>query len=559
MCLALAGASLAGVAGAQGAAATARPLAQALTGAARADYDAGKVLASDGDFTGALIKFQSAYDQSRDPRLLWNVAFCEKNLRHYARVIATLQRYLAEGAGFLTDKDRKEARDLVQTIQPFTTSATFKVSEAGAQISVDDAAVGVSPLAAPVVLDIGERRLRVVKEGFKPYEKTLPVGGSAAIAVDVVLEKEVHEGRIVVEAPPDATIVLDDKPAGTGRLEATVAAGGHQLRVTAPGMRPFQSEVVIQDKETRSLQVALEREGEPDKPRIRLAVGCDGPEPRGPDDGLVVYLDGPGVLAPANVKKTWSDERGRNVVDYVEYPAGAGKHTLRARIPDCESLETPVEVRPGKGADVTGALESDTPLLLGGPQGSPGRWRVGAGAWMFRPGALQLDAMPESYQGGVGAAAGVVLEGAVLWRWFGLTVQTAWGTGSMQRATFTSNYALPSTPSLSVFETTVRPALRVPLNIVAVSLGPQAQIVQINLDQVDSGKMRGGFGAWAGIDVQPLCDWGVNLNADASMLTGTQGIQGDPVETVQIGIFFEPNARCRRERSTRFGLFPGGP
>src|SRR5437762_13903717 len=82
----------------RGKAASTKPLTQALTGEAKADYDAGKVLASDGDFAGALIKFTSAYEQSKDARLLWNVAVCEKNMRHYSRVIATLNRYLSEGA-----------------------------------------------------------------------------------------------------------------------------------------------------------------------------------------------------------------------------------------------------------------------------------------------------------------------------------------------------------------------------------------------------------------------------------------------------------------------------
>jgi hypothetical protein len=286
-------------------AAAAKPLAQALTGQAKTDYEAGKTLAGDGDFPGALIKFQSAYDQSKDPRLLWNVAFCEKNMRHYSKVIGTLNRYVAEGNGYLTDKDRKDAQDLIATLQPFTTNATIKVSEDGAQISIDDAPVGTSPLAGPVVLDIGERRIRVTKDGFKPYEKTLPVGGSAAVNVDVALEKEVHEGRLVVNAPPDATLELDEKAMGTGKVDLKVASGGHQIRETAPGMRPFQTEIVIQDNETRQLDVLLEKVPEPEKPKLRVAIGCDGPQPLGPDDGLVVYLDGPDVLPPVNVKKRW--------------------------------------------------------------------------------------------------------------------------------------------------------------------------------------------------------------------------------------------------------------
>src|SRR5882724_2714841 len=61
-----------------------RPLSESLTGGAKSDYEAARLLYGDGDHAGALVKFQSAFDQSKEPRLLWNMAACEKNLRHYA-------------------------------------------------------------------------------------------------------------------------------------------------------------------------------------------------------------------------------------------------------------------------------------------------------------------------------------------------------------------------------------------------------------------------------------------------------------------------------------------
>jgi hypothetical protein len=541
----------------------AKPLAQALAGAAKADYDSGKLLAADGDFAGALIKFESAYEQSKDPRLLWNVAFCEKNLRHYAKVIATLGHYLDDGAGYLTDKDRKDARDLVQTLQPFTTSATIHVSEDGAQIAIDDNAVGVSPLAAPVVLDIGERHLRVTKEGFQPFEKTVPVGGSAAVTVDVALEKEVHQGRLIVNAPPNATLELDEAPMGTGKIDLNLTAGGHQLRVTAPGMRPFQSEVVIQDRETRSVDVTLEKLAEPERPKIRVAIGCDGPEPQGPDDGLVVYLDGPDVLPPANVKKKWSDDLGRNVVEYVEYTVTPGPHALRARIPECVSLETQVTVDPVQGADVVGALRSDTPLLLSGPQGVPGHWRLGLDMWMFLPvvgrdGVFQARDMPDAYKSG--AAPGAAIEGALLTRWFRASLSGGWASGSAQRTSFDSNFALPATPDVKAVEGLLRVAFRAPFNVVALNVGSEAGLLEFEVKDVYT-KYQGVFGLWTGLDVQPLCDWGARASFDLAFASemssgGPQG--GGPVGGANFGVFWEPNARCRRERSTDFGLRAGG-
>src|SRR5437867_3379084 len=46
-------------------------LAESLTGAAKADYDAAHILYRNGDYANALTKFQAAYDKSKDPRLFW--------------------------------------------------------------------------------------------------------------------------------------------------------------------------------------------------------------------------------------------------------------------------------------------------------------------------------------------------------------------------------------------------------------------------------------------------------------------------------------------------------
>ena len=527
-----------------------KPLAQSLSRAAKIDFDGGKLLASDGDFAGALIKFDRAYEESSDYRVLWNVAYCEKNLRHYARTIATLNRYLAEGEGRLGAKDRKDAQEIVQTLEPFTTKMTFLVED-GAQIFVDNNLVGTSPLPSGVVLDIGERHVRVVKEGFKPFEKTLPVGGVASVAMEVKLEKDTREGRLIVNAPANALLTLDEKPIGTGKADLRIEAGGHQLRASAPGMRVYQTEVVIQDKETRSVDLMLEKEGAADKPKIRVIVGCAGPEPRGPDDGLVVYLDGPETLAPTNVKKVWSEADQRNIVEYVEYPANAGSHVLRARIPDCTSLETNVSVDPASGASVTGALRTDTPLLLDGPEGAPGFWRAGLDLWVVSPGRFQFSSMPEAYQAGV-ASTGVSLGGGIVTRWFGLFARTAFGAGSATRATTATNFALPESTGVTTYATTLRPSFRVPLNVVSLDLGLSTGFYEMNISHVYSGALQGSGGVWAGVDVQPTCDWGGSVSIDYSAITNSS-----PVLTLQAGVFFEPNSRCRRERSTRFGLFAG--
>src|SRR5258708_30164168 len=140
-------------------------------------------------------------------------------------------------------------------------------------------------------------------------------------------------------------------------------------------MRPSQTEIIVQDRETRSLNVVLEPLAQGEKPNLRGAGGCGDPDPKGREDGLVINIDGPEVLPPGPVKKR-TDDSGNNVVEQVEYPIAPGPHTIRVRIADCTAADQAVDVDPIKGADGWGALESSNFILFRGPQGSPGWLRA---------------------------------------------------------------------------------------------------------------------------------------------------------------------------------------
>jgi hypothetical protein len=229
-----------------------------LQGPAKANYDAGKLLFGDGDYNGALLKFSAAYDLSKDPVLLYNMVACEKMLRHYAKAVTYIDRYLAEGGALLTDQDRVDAKSLRDTMAAFTAPITINVTEPDAEVSIDDEVVGRSPLKAPVVVDIGERHVIVRKPGFKDFTTSLKV--SVAATVEAQLVKEVHEGHLEVRAPDGAAIKIDGNAVGIGSWTGTLASGGHTLNVSAPQMRQYQTEVTLQDGQTRTVEVSLEPE-----------------------------------------------------------------------------------------------------------------------------------------------------------------------------------------------------------------------------------------------------------------------------------------------------------
>ena len=235
------------------------PLSDTLTGAAKADYESGKLLYGDGDYAGSLVKFSSAYDASKDARLLWNMAACEKNLRHYSKALKLVRQYKKDGDAVLNDQDKKEADELVKVMEPFTAKLQVNVDEPGSEVTVDDEVLGPSPVE-PTIVDIGTRKIRVRKSEFEEYLKEVPVGGAQQVSLDVRMVKIIHEGHLVVKASNNGSIAIDDKVVGTGQWSGALPSGGHTLRVTAEGMRVYQTEVLIQDKQSRDLAVTLEKE-----------------------------------------------------------------------------------------------------------------------------------------------------------------------------------------------------------------------------------------------------------------------------------------------------------
>ena len=235
-------------------------LGDSLSGAAKDDYESGRVLFENHDYSGALVKFQHAFELSSDVRLLWNMGACEKNLHHYARVLTLVERFLREGGSRLTPAQRDEAETVVRTVRPLVGEIHVFVDEGGATVAVDDVTVGTTPLSEPLLVDLGDRRIRVSKPGFEEHVSVEHVTGASMTTISVALARERHEGRLTVATDAAAAIDLDGKIMGVGRWQGTVMPGSHALRITADGMQPYQAELAIRDGESRSVDITLRKQ-----------------------------------------------------------------------------------------------------------------------------------------------------------------------------------------------------------------------------------------------------------------------------------------------------------
>lgn len=238
--------------------AVARPaLGELLTAEDKANYEEGRALFASEQFGAAAKKFELVYDRSADARLLWNMAACEKRMRHYAKSLLLVQRYLTSGDARLHDEDRLEAEQLIAALRPFTASLSVRADEPGADVVVDDVFVGTTPLS-PVLVDIGLRQVRVRKAGFVDVTNDTFIDGGSPVAVVVNLTKARLGGRLNVRAPAAASILVDGRGVGSASWSGTVSSGSHVVRVTAPNKIPFEKEIFVRGNEARDVTVSLD-------------------------------------------------------------------------------------------------------------------------------------------------------------------------------------------------------------------------------------------------------------------------------------------------------------
>jgi hypothetical protein len=253
-------------------------------------------------------------------------------------------------------------------------------------------------------------------------------------------------------------------------------------------------------------------------------------------------------LPPRTVKKRWSDQAGRNVVEFAEYAISPGPHRLRVTVAECDSVDADVVVEPVKGAVLKGTLRSTHSILLRGPQGTPGLLRGGLALWLAS-GQAQASS-PESYQSNGLSTTGLTVDLGLVWRWYGLFLDGSYGSGSFARRSFDTHYALPSSASVTWDRAVLRTGPRFPFNLVSLGFGPLLGLEEIDLSGVRTGVPSGILGGYVELDVQPLCDWGVFVIGTFEKPFG----KDQPSGGLHIGAFWEPNPRCRTERATQIGL-----
>lgn len=159
---------------------------------AKRHFSRSKELYEDGDFVGALNELERAYTAVPNFKLLFNIAQIQAQTQNYAGALRSYRRFLLEGGSEVPDSRRAEVLKEVDKFRTRVAELTIVCSE-GAEVSVDDVVVGKAPLADPVTVNIGRRKISATLPNHFPVTKFVDVAGLDMLNVKLEFQSVVTQ------------------------------------------------------------------------------------------------------------------------------------------------------------------------------------------------------------------------------------------------------------------------------------------------------------------------------------------------------------------------------
>jgi tetratricopeptide (TPR) repeat protein len=155
---------------------------------ARVHFQRGVDLFTERNFGAALVEFRRANESAPNYRLLYNIGQTCHELSDYVCAIQAFQDYLAKGGKELAEQRVAEVEDAIKRLRARVGTIVVTTSVAGAEIQLDDQVVGTSPLATPITVSAGRRRLSATKAGYSPLAKVVEVAGGDSTTVTLTFD-----------------------------------------------------------------------------------------------------------------------------------------------------------------------------------------------------------------------------------------------------------------------------------------------------------------------------------------------------------------------------------
>lgn len=221
-------------------------------------------------WASARTSFYEAYKVSNNPRVLFNVAVCEKNVGQYNKAYLTIQKELDDGKTAtppLNAGEIKEASEFQKGLEKFIAKVNIDVDPKDADVFLNDDKVDLSK-PGPYLASGGEIRVRATKAGYGEFQSKVDIAGGTTGTATIKLQplERTAMVNISVLGPARATIKVDGQEVGFATSSAPfsgpvkVQDTPHQITVEAPGYATGIQTVVVKDGPPMYLTMQLAQE-----------------------------------------------------------------------------------------------------------------------------------------------------------------------------------------------------------------------------------------------------------------------------------------------------------
>jgi hypothetical protein len=181
-------------------------------------FQRGVALYGEADYRAALVEFKRAYAIAPNTAVLYNVGETQYQLQDYAGALTTFERYLAESVQ--GDGHRAEVENDVEILRARVGHVGVVTIPPGADLTIDDQAVGHTPLDKPLLVSIGHRKITASLQGRPAVTRYVDVATDDNLAVTLQLPD--------AGGGPAATTKYDGD--ATSATHAPTTDGGHTLQ-----------------------------------------------------------------------------------------------------------------------------------------------------------------------------------------------------------------------------------------------------------------------------------------------------------------------------------------
>lgn len=209
--------------------------------AAREHFDRGVAAYDEKRFSDAAEEFESAYKLSRAFKILFNVGQVNVALGRPVEAVDAYDRYLKQGGATITAERRKEVQIEIEHQLARIGTLAIRTSPEGADVRIDGALVGKSPLPRAIRVGMGRHTVEAILAEHVPQVEEVEVPGRTEVEVDLLLGPFASPSAPAPPAPtpakePPAIVPVEIRspPAVEPGPPAGQPAGGAGPRPTVP-------------------------------------------------------------------------------------------------------------------------------------------------------------------------------------------------------------------------------------------------------------------------------------------------------------------------------------